>query len=139
MCQALTSFVLLSALAACGESSADDHRGTSSQPLEVSVRMQDLAKELGPGLQPWGGLPLTVKESSNSADVTWRNETKVGAGQTLTVVPSHGEPVVFQATGPLRAEFYHVGRLLLVTQGEGDAVTFDHFFEPVRWYTTRGG
>ena len=125
----------LIALGACGGSPAADARGTASQPLTVSMRVQDLGRELSAGLQPWGGMPVVIKESSNSADVTWRTEVVVGAGQTLTVVPASGEPVVF-AGQPLRADFYHVGRLLLVTEGEGAALVLNNFLEPVRWYTT---
>jgi hypothetical protein len=126
--RALTLLVLV---AACDAPPASDNRGTPTQPLEVAVRVQD-----APGPQPGGEQALTVKETSNSADVTWRTEVKVGVGQTLTVVPSQGDPVVFRGT-PLRAEFYHVGRVLLVTEGEGDAAVFHNFFEPVRWYTAR--
>jgi hypothetical protein len=128
---------LLALLAACGPAPpAADARGTQVQPFEVSLRAPDLAESLGPGLQPWGGMPLAVKETSNSADVTWRTEVEVGAGQTLTVVPLRGDAVVFSGA-PLRADFYHVGRVLLVREGEGEATTLHNFLEPVRWFTAR--
>lgn len=127
--RALTLLVLL---AACDAPPANDSRGTPLQPLEVAVRVQDAPGPPSPTEQA-----LTIKETSNSADVTWRTEVKVGVGQSLTVVPSQGDPVVFRGT-PLRAEFYHVGRVLLVTEGEEEAAVFHNFFEPVRWYTARG-
>ncbi len=125
--------ILLVALS-CDHPPPNDSRGTLGQPFEVSVRAPNLAQELAPGLSTWGGLP--IKETTNSADVTWRTEVKVGTGQRLTVVPSRGEPVVFSGA-PLRADFYHVGRVLLVTEGEGDAVVLHNFLEPIHWYTTR--
>lgn len=127
------TIALLLALGGCDRPAADD-RGTPGSPLRVDLSLTDLGRQLAADTGPWGGIPLQIKETTNGGDASYHSELKVGDAQKLVVVPSRGDPV--ELTGQtLHADYFHMGRLLIVREGEGPGATYHHFVEPVRWST----
>jgi hypothetical protein len=122
--------VLLLALCACDPAPAD-LRGTMGNAVQLEVRVDGLSQELSE-FQTFGVLPVRIENTRPDASI--HTDLAVGANQALVVVPSRGDPVTYQGA-PLRAEWYHHGRLLTVYQGTGDVLVIHSFVEPVRWYT----
>lgn len=123
--------LLLLTLCAC-DAAPPDARGTFGNALQLDVRVDGLSEELGQA-QTMGGLPIRL-ESTSPTDAGVHTDLTVGANQALVVVPSRGDPITYQGA-PLRAEYHHLGRLLVVYQGTGDVLVIHNFVEPVRWYT----
>jgi len=118
-------------LCAC-DSRPADVRGTLGNAVQVDLRLNGLSEELAQ-IQSLGGLPIRL-EGASQGDANVHTDLTVGANQALVVVPSRGDPITYQGA-PLRAEYYHHGRLLTVYQGTGDVLVIHSFVEPVRWYT----
>lgn len=122
--------LLLLTLCAC-DSGPPDVRGTLGNPLQLDIRVDGLGDELVRA-QSFGPLPIRLEGVPAEAGV--HTDFTVGANQALVVVPSRGDPVTYQGS-PLRAEYHHLGRLLIVYQGTGDVLVIHSFVEPIRWYT----
>ncbi|MDC0668933.1 hypothetical protein [Nannocystis radixulma] len=118
-------------LCAC-DSAAPDLRGTLGNAVQLDVRVDGLSEELAQ-IHGLSALPIRI-EGTSPADASVHTDLSVGANQALIVVPSRGDPITYQGA-PLRAEYYHHGRLLTVYQGTGDVLVIHSFVEPVRWYT----
>lgn len=118
-------------LCAC-DSAAPDLRGTLGNAVQLDVRVDGLSEELA-RIHGLSALPVRI-EGTSPADASIHTDLSVGANQALIVVPSRGDPITYQGA-PLRAEYYHHGRLLTVYQGTGDVLVVHSFVEPVRWYT----
>lgn len=122
--------LLLTLLCAC-DSPAPDPRGTPGSPVQLDVRLDGLSEELAQ-VRALGAIPIKLDRGPTDADR--HTDLAVGANQALIVVPSRGEPILYQGA-PLRTEYHHHGRLLVVFQGTGDVLAIHSFVEPVRWYT----
>lgn len=111
-----------------------DPGGQSANPFHLNVH-SDFSAELEK-TRPQGGLPvkLTSQITSNSADVTYKTTLSVGDQQKLVVQPRSGEAAEFTGR-PLSAEYFHMGRLLVVAEGADAARKLHHFVEPVSWST----
>lgn len=114
---------ILAVLLACDPASPDA-RGTPGNALQVDLRFDEVND----------GRPKQLQILGVGTDADVRTDLTVGDNQALVVVPSRGEPITYQGA-PLRAEYHHVGRLLVVYQGTGDVLVVHNFVEPVRWYT----
>jgi hypothetical protein len=124
-------FLVVFTLCAC-DSGAADLRGTLGNAVQLDVRVDGLSEELAQ-IQGLSALPVRV-EGTSPGDASVHTDLAVGPNQALVVVPSRGDPIIYQGA-PLRAEYYHHGRLLTVYQGTGDVLVVHSFVEPVRWYT----
>lgn len=124
--------VLLTALLAC-DSTGPDSRGTLGNALQVQLQVDGVSDELL-RFQGLGALPIKLELLGARADADTRTELTVADNQALVVVPARGEAITYQGT-PLRAEYHHLGRLLVVYQGTGDVLVIHSFVEPIRWYT----
>jgi hypothetical protein len=111
-----------------------DPGGQAANPFHLNVH-SDFTAELEK-TRPQGGVPvkLTSQVTSNSADVTYKTTLSVADKQKLVVQPRAGEAVEF-TDRPLSAEYFHVGRVLVVSEGADAARKMHHFVEPVSWST----
>ena len=73
--------------------------------------------------------------TSNSADTTYHSTTTPGSAQVLKVVPRGGAQAVVIRRHPIEANYYHMGRILVVTEGPEDSRLVHNFVEPVQWST----
>lgn len=124
--------LLVTALLAC-DPTGPDTRGTLGNALQVQLQVDGVSDELL-RFQGLGALPIKLELLGARADADARIELAVPTNQALVVVPARGEAITYQGT-PLRAEYYHLGRLLVVYQGTGDVLVIHNFVEPIRWYT----
>lgn len=124
--------LLLTVLLAC-DSSGPDSRGTLGNALQVRLQVDGVSDELLK-FQGHGALPVRLEHLGDRSDAGVHTDLTVGDNQALVVVPARGEPVTYTGT-PIRAEYHHLGRLLVVYQGAGDVLVVHNFVEPVRWYT----
>ncbi len=123
----------LGILVICLSSGCDDTggdgvtiRGDSVAPIEVRTDTQDIQNWLGTSSIP-------VRVNGAVADTTYHTRTTTASTDKLVVWPAGGgEPVEFTSQ-PVVAEFYHLGRVLLVTEGPEGNQRYHNFFEPIRW------
>lgn len=86
------------------------------------------------------GDEIAVRNTGNGLDMTYKSTLNVGETDDLYVVPAGAADVpIVVDRHPIVAEFFHVGRLLVVTEGAENARAFHYFLEPVRWYTAPRG
>lgn len=83
-----------------------------------------------------GGYSHPISVPSTIADVSYKTTLTLGSNDRLTVWPSAGAPVVL-AHHPISAQYFHMGRILVVEVGKDtDDHRFHHFVEPIRWETS---
>lgn len=100
--------------------------GTSSAPIEVRHDATEIQSWLASS-----SIPVSV--AGPIADTSYHTRTTAASTHKLVVWPAGGgEPVEF-TSHPIVAEFYHLGRALLVTEGPEDNQRYHNFFEPIRW------
>jgi len=132
---ALVLAVLLPA--GCGDSGGalTGPGGTTGSPLYLEVAHGGMQNDVN-RLFLEG---VKVRETSNSADVTYHTTLNVGPASKLVVYPAGGGDPVELTGQPLRATYYHHGRVLAVYEGgQASSESADNvhsFVNPVRWST----
>jgi hypothetical protein len=86
----------------------------------------------------WGGTggagEIPVHITGASDDTTYHSTTTFGANSKVVVYPAGGGAHVEFTAQPLSAEYFHVGRVLIVTVGpEGPQREIHYFVDPIRW------
>ena len=77
-----------------------------------------------------------VQMDQNHKHLAYRETLNVGARDQLVVFPGAGEKPVTLTGKPIRAEYFHVGRLLVVHEGPKGLQQVYYFAQPRRWFTT---
>ncbi len=78
--------------------------------------------------------PLRVKIDTVSGESAYHTTWSIGAGVCLEVTPRSGAAVTIEGS-PISAEYYHLGRVLLVSVGAEGRQQFSNFVEPVVFRT----
>lgn len=78
--------------------------------------------------------PVRVRLDTVSGDATYHTNWTLGEGACLEVQPRTGPPVMVTGS-PIAADYYHLGRLLVVSVGEEGQTQLASFIEPNAYRT----
>ena len=109
----------------CLDGDSGSASGRVGDEINSSVRLDGVGSDLIDPLSERGGFPVQVRGESSIVTI----EKDVPA--RLVVYPSGGADPVEFTEGPMKAEFEHQGRLLIVTIAS--PVEIHYFYEPIRW------
>ena len=111
----------------CLDGGGGSASGRVGDEVNASVRVNGVGVDLIDPLAEKGGFPIQVRGEGHTVTI----DKDVPA--RLVVYPAGGADPVEFGEGPIKAEFRHQGRLLIVTVNSTEQGEVHYFFEPTRW------